>query len=133
MPRVTWPPVIGLRADSGGGHGPRGGLLRPSWWRGSLQLARRPTGGRCVLRGSRLRCRCRQGYLWLAGGLMQAACAGYETSGPFEPFFGAGLGTLPADGAVRPVGRDRFMRTRWGRRRTGPDTLPAGGRSGRPD
>ena len=27
------------------------------------------------------------GYLLLAGGLTQAAAAGYETSGPFEPFF----------------------------------------------
>ena len=144
MPRVTWPPVIGLRADSGGGSGPRGGLLRSRWWRGSLRLARRPTGGGRVLRGSRLRCRCRRGYLWLAGGLTQAAGAGYETSGPLEPFFlglalaslpllersgrsywtgsrgpvrktgggGPCLGTLPADGAVRPVGRDWFTRTR---------------------
>ena len=113
MPRVTWPPVIGLRADSGGRRGPRGGLLRSSWWHGSLRLARRPTGGGRVLRGSRLRCRCRRGYLWLAGGLTQAAGAGYETSGPFEPFFflGLALALSPAAGAVRPAVLDRFTRT----------------------
>ena len=53
--------------------------------------------------------------------------------GPVRKTGGPCLGTLPADGAVRPVGRDRFTRTRWGRRRTGPDTLPAGGRSSRSD
>ena len=59
-----------------------------------------------------LRRRCRRGYLWLAGGLTQAAGVGYETSGPFEPFFwGLPPGLSPAAGAVRPVVLDRFTRT----------------------
>ena len=31
LPLATWPAVIGPRADSGGGRGQRGGLLRYSW------------------------------------------------------------------------------------------------------
>ena len=38
---------------------------------------------------------------------------------------GAGPDTLPTDGAVRPVGRDRFTRTAAGDGGAGPDTLPA--------
>ena len=125
---------------AGGGRVLRGGRLHCRWWLGRLWLA----GGGRGPRGGRLRCRWRRGRLWLVGrwadavggdglrderavrGLALTSLLLLEWSGRSdwtgsrgpvrETREGPGRGTLPTDGAVRPVGRDRFTRTGAGDR-----------------
>ena len=132
LPLATWPAVIGRRAVAGGGRVLRGGRLRCCWvtWPPVVGLRADAAGGR-VLRDERAVRAFLGAGPWLPradGAVRPIGLTG--SRGPVRKTGGPCLGTLPTDGAVWPVRRDRFTRTRWGRRRTGPDTLPAGGRSG---
>ena len=74
---ATWPPVVGLRADAGGGPVLRGGGFTSiddvATWADASDTR--------VLRGGLLYCCWGSGRLWLARGLTQAAGASREVSG----------------------------------------------------